>query len=225
MGRLETRFVPAQVHGRYLVEAPEGRGRHPLVVGFHGYGEAAEQHLEQLRKLPGAEGMVLVAVQSLHLFYTKARDVVGSWMTPLGREHAIADNILYVSEVVARVRSELASDGPLVYVGFSQGVAMAYRAAARVAHPARGLIVLGGDMPPDVADDDSVRLPPVLVGRGERDGWFTTARLENDLARLARLGASARSLVFEGGHEWTPAFLSAAGDFLHAVTRDAQERG
>jgi hypothetical protein len=36
-------------------------------------------------------------------------------------------------------------------------------------------------------------------------------RLENDLARLARLGRPARSLVFDGGHEWTPAFLAAAG--------------
>jgi predicted esterase len=119
------------------------------------------------------------------------------------------------------VRSEAAADGPLVYVGFSQGVAMAYRAAARLAHPARGLIVLGGDMPPDVADDASVRLPPVLVGRGERDGWFTKERLEIDLARLARLGASARSVVFEGGHEWTPSFLAAAGDFLRAVREQA----
>jgi predicted esterase len=224
VARLKTRFVPTQVHGRYLLDAPEGPGPHPLVVGFHGYGEAAEQHMDQLRKLPGAGGMVLVAVQSLHLFYTKGRDVVGSWMTSLGREHAIADNILYVTEVVARVRSEFAPEGPLVYVGFSQGASMAYRAAARVSHPARGLIVLGGDMPPDLADDDSVRLPPVLIGRGDRDGWFTAARLEDDLARLARLGASSRSLVFDGGHEWTPAFLAAAGDFLRAVTRDAEER-
>ena len=220
MARLQTRFVPAQVHGRYLVEAPE-REVGALVVGFHGYGERAEQHLEQLRKLTGAEEMVLVAVQSLHLFYTKARDVVGSWMTPLGREHAIPDNIAYVAEVVRRVRAEFAPDAPLVYVGFSQGVAMAYRAAARGPHPARGLIVLGSDMPPEVGDDPSVRLPPVFIGRGERDDWFTAQRLEADLARLARLDVRTTHLVFEGGHEWTPAFFAAAGDFLRAGTREA----
>ncbi|PYQ51182.1 MAG: phospholipase [Acidobacteria bacterium] len=164
---------------------------------------------------------MLVAVQSLHLFYTKARDVVGSWMTPLGREHAIPDNIAYVAEVVRRVRAEFAPDAPLVYVGFSQGVAMAYRAAARGPHPARGLIVLGSDMPPEVGDDPSVRLPPVFIGRGERDDWFTAQRLEADLARLARLDVRTTHLVFEGGHEWTPAFFAAAGDFLRAVTREA----
>jgi predicted esterase len=215
---MQTRFVPAQVHGRYLVEAPEGRGVRALVVGFHGYGELAEQHLEQLRRLPGADEMVLVAVQSLHLFYTKARDVVGSWMTPLGREYAIPDNIAYAAEVVARVRAEFVPQAPLVYVGFSQGVAMAYRAAARVPHPARGLVVLGSDMPPDVADDPSARLPPVLIGRGERDDWFTKERLEADLARLARRDVRVTHLVFDGGHEWTPAFFAAAGEFLRAVT-------
>src|SRR4029077_13392591 len=132
----------------------------------HGYGERAEQHLEQLRKLPGAEEMVLVAVQSLHLFYTRAGDVVASWLTPLGREPAIPDNVAYAGNVVARARSEFAPEAPLVYVGFSQGASMAYRAAARVPDRARGLIVLGGDMPPDVADDAAARLPPVFIGRG-----------------------------------------------------------
>lgn len=216
----QTRVLPAQVHGRYLVEAPAGRTR-ALVVGFHGYGERAEQHLDELRKVPGTLEMTLVAVQSLHLFYTKARDVVGSWMTFLGREEAIADNVAYVSDVVARVRAEFAPGAPLIYTGFSQGVAMAYRAAARVSPAPRGLVVLGGDMPPDVADDPAVRLPPTLIGRGKDDGWFTAQRLETDLARLARLEVRASHLVFEGGHEWTPAFRAAAGEFLRAMTAEA----
>jgi predicted esterase len=215
----QARVVPARVHGRYLVEAPEGRTR-ALVVGFHGYGERAEQHLDELRKVPGTLEMTLVAVQSLHLFYTKARDVVGSWMTFLGRDEAIADNVAYVAEVVARVRAEMAPDAPLVYTGFSQGVAMAYRAAARVGPAPRGLIVLGGDMPPDVADDPGARLPPTLIGRGQDDGWFTAQRLETDLARLDGKGVRATHLVFEGGHEWTPAFRAAAGEFLRALTRE-----
>ncbi|HEY7409732.1 MAG TPA: phospholipase [Vicinamibacteria bacterium] len=210
--------VPARVHGRCLVEAPEGGGPFPLLVGFHGYGEAAEQHLEQLRRLPGAEGLVLAAVQSLHLFYRKDGAVVGSWMTREGREEAIADNIRYVADVVGRVRAGFPAGGPLVYAGFSQGAAMAYRAAVRAGHECHGLLVLGGDMPPDVADDASA-LPPVLIGRGRDDAWFTAEKLERDLEGLARRGARARSLVFEGGHEWTDAFLEAAGAFLREVAR------
>src|SRR5689334_22370297 len=104
---MQTRFLATQVHGRYLMEpAPEAQAA-PLLVGFHGYGESAEQHLDALRRLPGASGFTLVAVQSLHLFYTKGRDVVGSWMTRQGREQAAADNVQYVGRVVAAVREEL----------------------------------------------------------------------------------------------------------------------
>jgi predicted esterase len=131
---MDVRFPAAAIHGRYLVERPHGPGPHPLLVGFHGYGESAEQHLEQLRLLPGAGSWVRVAVQSLHLFYTKAGAVVGSWMTRQGRELAIADNVAYVAGVVSRVREEFAAGGPLVCVGFSQGASMAYRAAAHAGH-------------------------------------------------------------------------------------------
>lgn len=212
-----SRFIPAAVHGRYLVDVPEAAGPHPLLVGFHGYGETAERHLAELRQVPGASRFALVAVQSLHLFYTKGGDVVGSWMTKEGRELAIADNLRYVASVVAEVKREVPGDGRLVYAGFSQGASMAYRAAARAGHACDGVVALGGDVPPDVAEDPSARLPAVLIGRGEADGWFTREKMDQDLARLARLGASVRTVVFAGGHEWTDAFRRAAGEFLAAI--------
>jgi len=214
VGRTQSRFIPAGVHGHYLVDVPEAAGPHPLLVGFHGYKESAEGHLDQLRRVPGASRFVLLSVQSLHLFYTKGGDVVGSWMTKLGREHAIADNVRYVAAVVAEAKRDLPVGGGLVYAGFSQGASMAYRAAARAGHACDGLVALGGDVPPEVADDHSTRLPPVLIGRGDADALFTRAKLEQDLGRLARLGVSARSVVFPGGHEWTEAFRDAMGEFL-----------
>jgi predicted esterase len=205
------------VHGRYLVEVPDGGGPHHLIVGFHGYGQTAEHHLSALREVPGAGGYALLAVQSLHLFYTRAGDVVGSWMTKQGREEAIADNIRYVADVVSRVRDEVPAGGKLVYVGYSQGASMAYRAAARGGHECHGLAVLGGDMPPDVADDPSARLPAVLVARGERDEWYTPEKFDRDVRTLTARGALERSLVVDGGHEWTPAFSTELGAFLSRV--------
>ncbi|HET8645813.1 MAG TPA: phospholipase [Vicinamibacteria bacterium] len=221
MSEVRARALAARIHGRYLVRPPAGNGRGPLLVGFHGYGEAAEAHLEQLERIPGARDLALVAVQSLHLFYTKAGDVVGSWMTKLEREHAIADNVAYVAQVVARVREELPRAGPLVFAGFSQGVSMAYRAAAHSGHPCAGLMALGGDMPPDVSEDEGARLPPALVARGEGDHWFTAEKMERDLARLRARGVPVRPLVFAGGHEWSPAFHSAAAEFLGSLGVDA----
>lgn len=172
------------------------------MVGFHGYAENAERHLQELLRIPGSERWSVTAVQALHAFYVpKTGEVVGSWMTKLNREHAIADNIDYVGRVLAA----LTPRRPLVFAGFSQGAAMAYRAAARFDCDA--VVILGGDLPPEL---DAAKLPPVIIGRGSRDEWYTAEKLEKDLSFLP----DAKSVVFDGAHEWTDEFRAAAGEFL-----------
>lgn len=210
----ETRLLATTTTGRYLVEPAVQPGA-PLLVGFHGYGQRAEHLLEALRRVPGAETWTLVSVQALHRFYsTKTREVVGSWMTSLDRDPAIEDNVSYVRRVVAELRAE--RGGKLVFAGFSQGAAMAWRAAARCG-PCHGLVALGGDLPADVAQAHSLVLPPVLIGRGDQDTFYTGPQMERDLAALESLGFQAEAVRFEGGHEWGPGFLAALGRFLQRV--------
>lgn len=215
------REIAAQVHGRYLIEAPaEPRGC-PLVVGFHGYGENAERHLEELRRLPGASRWVLCAVQALHPFYNRTGEVIACWMTRLQRERAILDNLRYVASVVAEVKRELPVSERLVYLGFSQGAAMAYRAAAGSGHACHGVVVLGGDVPPELEDRGLDQLPPVLLGRGSSEEWYDAAKMEHDVGLLRGKGVDVRPFVFEGGHEWTNEFRAAAGRFLDEVLQPA----
>lgn len=204
------RALPATVHGHYWVRPAAGDGPAPLLVGFHGYGETGEGFLASLEGIAGSEAWHVASVQALHLFYTRqGRQVVGSWMTRFDRELAIADNLAYARAAVAAVRAEVPADGPLVFAGFSQGVAMAYRAAA--AEPCDGVVALAGDVPPDV---DAASLPPVLIGRGRDDDWYDQEKLQVDLDRLEGAGISADVSVFAGGHEWTAEFYRAAGRFL-----------
>ena len=213
----EIRLLSTPTTGRYLVEPAPQPGA-PLLVGFHGYGQRAEQLLDELRRIPGAPGWTLVAVQALHPFYSpKTREVVGSWMTSLDRDRAIEDNVAYLRRVVAELRAER-GDGLLVFAGFSQGAAMAWRAAARCG-PCHGLIILGGDLPRDVAQAQSPVLPPVLLGRGDQDPFYTAPQLERDLAVLGAMGAQVEAGRFQGGHEWGPGFLVAAGRFLGRLSR------
>jgi predicted esterase len=216
--RREEREIAALVHGRYLFAAPDAEDC-PLLVGFHGYGENAEKHLEELRRLPGASRWALCAVQALHPFYNRTGDVIACWMTRLQRERAILDNVRYVASVVAELKRELPVSERLVYLGFSQGAAMAYRAAAGSGHPCQGLIVLGGDVPPELERQDLSRFPPVLLGRGSSEEWYDAAKMEHDVELLRRKGADVRPCVFEGGHEWTNEFRAAAGQFLEEVFR------
>ena len=210
-------LVETSTHGRYVVGQPDGAGPAPMLVGFHGYAEHAERHLGELDRIPGSERWLRVSVQALHRFYSASRNhVVGSWMTRQDRDQAIADNLAYVAAVLAQVTAEYEVRDPLVYAGFSQGVAMAYRAATRVAKKCHGVIVLGGDLPPELRHDPAIDWPPVLVGRGRTDEWYTDAKMDADLSFLTDAEAPVESLIFDGGHEWTDAFREAAGRFLEA---------
>ena len=210
--------IAATTHGRYLVEPADTPGPAPLLVGFHGYGEHAERHLDELDRIPGSGRWTRVAVQALHRHYSDSRrHVVGSWMTRQDRELAITDNIAYVRDVVSAVRGAYDTTGTLVYCGFSQGVAMAYRAALRAGHACR-VIALAGDVPPELQSDPAQSWPPVLIGRGRLDAWYTQEKMDADLAFLESTGAPGTPLVFDGGHEWTDDFRAEAGRFLAGLT-------
>ena len=199
--------VPTPVHGRYLYE---DRGPERLLVGFHGYAEAAETNFAELQKLPGIERWSVASIQALHPFYTRTGDVVGTWMTKLDRELAIADNLGYVQNVLA----QLPAHRTLVFAGFSQGATMASRAAAHI--PCAGLMILGGDVPPEVKSDGAQLPREVLVARGMRDDWYTEEKLTADVAFLESR-TRLTQLVFDGGHEWSDEFREAAGEFLERV--------
>jgi len=161
-------------------------------------------------------------VQALHRFYnTKTETTVGSWMTRLDRERLIADNVAYVGDVVDEVRRAHATTGAPVYAGFSQGVAMAYRAAALAGRGCRAVLALGGDVPPDLDGDALASCRRVLAGCGVRDTWYPPARLETDAARLRDAGVSVETIVFEGGHEWGAPFLEACDRWLAELAREA----
>lgn len=219
---MSTHVLPARTLGRYTVEAGDGAAR-GVVVGFHGYGQDDAAMMDELKRAFGGAGFVLVSVMALHRFYdTRTGRVVASWMTKLDREQAIADNLAYVRNVMNAVRTDH-GDLPLLFVGFSQGAAMAWRAAA-AGLGARGVIVLGGDLPPDV-DARSGALPPVLVGRGRDDTWYTAEKMDADLTRLRDGGCPVETCVFDGGHVWTDAFRAAASAFAARVVGEAALAG
>ena len=213
---MTTHTIAAQTHGRYLIDAPPGNGPFPQLIGFHGYGESAAEMMNELLRIRGDRSWLAVSVQALNRFYNRSNDaIVASWMTREDRELAIADNLAYVTAVVAEIRASHPTSEHLVYVGFSQGAAMAYRAAA-FGPPASGLIVLAGDVPPDVAPRVSA-LPPILVGRGATDHWYTEAKATADREVLDGAGAGVESYVFDGGHVWDSTFIARASAWLDTL--------
>ena len=213
---VEVCTTAARTLGRYLVVPAESGEPAPLLVGFHGYGESAERHLEALLAIPGVRRWRVASVQALNRFYERRTGtVVGCWMTSQDRDQAIADNVAYVRTVVSELGAP--SGGPLVFAGFSQGVAMAYRAALGSEHRCDGLVILAGDVPPELRGVPPDRWPPILLGGGLRDAWYTEDKRTADVAFLRSRGIEHETAFFDGGHDWHPDFRAAAGRFLERI--------
>ncbi len=218
MNDLESRVmvghVPTSIHGRYLVRRAADQARGTL-IGFHGYGEDAEALMAELVQIPDSDSWDLLAVNSLHQFYKRSGEVVGSWMTSRDRELMIADNRAYVVRVVDQV----VRARPLVAVGFSQGVAMAYRTAGIHELGVVGVVALAGDLPPELADRDLTGFPPVLIARGNAEEWYTAERAATDAERLRPNAVRVEELEYSGGHEWTDDVRRRIAGFVDGIER------
>jgi predicted esterase len=218
--RMILRTIGAATHGRYLVVPPTDEAAPGLLVGFHGYAELAAAAIQRLQTIPGSSAWWLVAIQGLNRFYRRrSEDVVAGWMTREDRELAIADNITYVANVIDAVGLEWGARNPLVFVAFSQGAAMAYRAACASVRSVSGVILLGGDVPPELDRAALARIPAALIGRGSRDEWYTESKLDQDFQRLREAGVDVSVVPLDAGHDWTTAFADAAGSFLKRFQR------
>lgn len=209
------RNIPTATHGRYLVIPSAAPRLAPILVGFHGYGEDAETQLERLRAIPGSASWLVVSIQALHRFYERRTNrVVASWMTRQDRESAIADNIAYVQNCMDAVVTEFSTSRKILFAGFSQGVAMAFRAAANTAGSEVGVIAVGGDIPPELPPKALKRLSGALIVRGVSDEWYSKEKFAADQKRLGECSVDARAVEFNGGHQWSPEVTAAASDFL-----------
>jgi predicted esterase len=201
-----------------LVRDARAAASRGVLVGFHGYTEHAVIQMERLQGISGAARWTLVSIQALHRFYRgRTEEVVASWMTSQDREAAIADNIEYVDAALDSVPHDASTK--IVFAGFSQGVAMAFRSAVRGRRPGAGVIAVGGDVPPELLQDQNAVFPFVLLARGARDEWLTAQKFRADLNALAErtVGTRVRALEFDGAHEWNDAVAEAARDFLESV--------
>lgn len=202
--------IQTTTHGRILVrDTPNPEA---ILVGFHGYMEDADTQMARLQQLPGSDRWTLVSVQGLHRFYRgRTQTVSASWMTRQDRDLMIADNIHYADRVIESV---VPPEVPFITAGFSQGVAMAFRAAVRGARRADGVIAVGGDVPPELLQDPASSFPPTLLLQGREDEWYTAEKLDADVRALQARGVIVTAVTYQAGHVWDEAVSLAAADFI-----------
>jgi len=214
----ELHHIDTTTHGRVLVRRARTGPARGVLAGFHGYTETAAIQLARLEQIPGAGAWTLLSVQALHRFYRgRTREVGASWMTHEDREIAIADNVAYVEAAVRLVADDAAAG--VVYAGFSQGVAMAFRAALLGPRAALGVIAVGGDVPPELLSSRELAFPPVFLAHGTADEWYTKPKFDTDVAGLTSRGATFEIFEYDAPHEWTPGVSAAAGAWLAHLMR------
>ncbi len=210
--------IPVTTHGRLLIDEAASATPLRLLVGCHGYAQNADEMMEMLRGIPAGAEWTRLSIQALHRFYRGRSEItVASWMTRQNRELLVGDNVAYVDAAIARVAGVRAIDR-LVFCGFSQGVAMAFRAGLLGARRADAVLALGGDVPPELLADTAMTFPRVLLARGTRDDWYTDSKLQADDSALRARGCRVETLTFDGAHEWHKDFGAKVSELLRQLS-------
>lgn len=207
--------MAARIHSRYLAIPSSTSDPAPMLVGFHGYGETAEIHLERLRAIPGSDQWLVLSIEALHHFYVaQTFQIVASWMTRQHRDLAIADNIAYVQSCLDLAAAEWGALPAVVFAGYSQGVSMAFRAALNATQTVAGLITVGGDVPEDITPEQLARIPNVLLARGATDELYRPRQFAKDQQRFAGVPGNVQTTLLETAHEWPADVSGFAAEFL-----------
>lgn len=92
---------------------------------------------------------------------------------------------------------------------------MACRAALLCFRQPSGVMLLGGDIPPECAGLG--RMGTVHIARGDADRLYTEEVFARDVQRLEAQGVPFDRCVFAGGHEAAREYLMSAGGFLAKI--------
>ena len=175
-----------------------------LLYVLHGYGQLAKFFI---RKFKAAEGLnyTIVAPEGLHRFYLQGTSgrVGASWMTKENREHDIQNYLNYLDALHAQLTAER-DWAEIVVLGFSQGVATAFRWLAESDIKPSKFLICSGLVPPDV--DLNIKkaiFDPIKMTyfSGVNDPYRTEASVQEFYDAVASSKLDMELVNFDGVHE------------------------
>jgi len=185
----------------------------PRTIWFvlHGYGQLASDFIRYFGDL-ASDDTLIVAPEAMNRFYlsttekvpVRDRPVGATWMTREDRESEIADYVEYLDGLFDEVAAQAVQFGARVYaLGFSQGAATASRWVTHGRAHLDGLIIWGGQIPPDSdlsKGPASLRHVALTFVVGSRDQYIDANTVSTEQARLDAAGIPYRLILYEGGH-------------------------
>lgn len=197
---------------RVLTAGATASERRTVLLALHGYAQRAEEMVEMLGPLLALDPTLgVIAPEALSRFYRRGatgEEIGASWMTRLDRLHEISDYLAYLDTVK---REMIGETERLIVLGFSQGAATAGRWGMQHAGSIAHLVLWGGALPPEIAENDLSlsQLPHTTLVHGERDPLARQSTLETQVEQLKRNGVNAELLLHKGAHEITAEALAA----------------
>lgn len=179
-----------------------GKGENLLYV-LHGYRQLARFFIKKFEALQ--DRYTIVAPEGLHRFYLQGTSgrVGASWMTKEERETDI-DNYLNFLNSLHQQISEGKNWESTSILGFSQGVATAFRWLANNAIQANTFMLCSGMIPPDVDLQENHHIfsaMEMVYFSGTNDPYKTEEAVKTFQERLNQLPYPIQKIEFEGKHE------------------------
>lgn len=174
-----------------------------LIYVLHGYGQLSKYFIKKFEPL--LDEFTIVAPEGLHRFYLQGTQgrVGASWMTKEERETDIANYVQFLNSLHEKHFRNKKWDS-IVVLGFSQGVATAFRWLANGSISANAFLICSGMIPPDVDLIDKSNIFSNLkmaYFTGTNDPYRTEDAVLTLQERLNLLPFGIKRIEFEGKHE------------------------
>ncbi|MDA8930769.1 alpha/beta hydrolase [Bacteroidia bacterium] len=181
----------------------EGSGKKLLYV-LHGYGQLAKFFIRKFH-LAVSLDYTIIAPEGQHYFYLNGTSgrVGASWMTKENREQDIQNYLAYLDAIHAELQQENDWE-EIVILGFSQGVATAFRWLAHNNIKPSTFLICSGLVPPDVdLNIKKVVFDPIQMTyfSGVNDPYRTEASVQEFYDAVAQSQLDMELVNFDGVHE------------------------
>jgi predicted esterase len=216
---MQTHHVSIQKTVRYVtIGKPTEKVEH-LWISIHGYGQLPAYFGKRFEKYASKERL-FVFPEGPHRFNINGTSgrVGASWMTKEDRINDIEDQFNYLEALVSELRADLSAACKIHVLGFSQGVATAFRWMDKSALTFSSLIAWAGTFPPDIdyaLHQEQFNHLKTHACFGDGDEFISTENAQKLVSQLAEQGITFTPHFYHGGHKL---YL----DLLDALIRDCE---
>ncbi len=182
-------------------------------ITVHGYGQLAKYFLRHFEEMAAENTHILVlAPEGLSRYYLDGFSgrVGASWMTKEDREHEIADQSAYFDRLAANFLAQF-PQAKLHLLGFSQGIATAWRWLCNGQYNIASLTLWAGEVPQEFPPLLQKRLEniPIHYVYGLEDELIAPLMFEQQYEALKGHFPQMISYTFEGKHTLDKEVLKA----------------